>query len=74
MKPAFRHRGVSAAAGLASARRPRVGAAVGPLGPARGRDRGVLKVARTVAAAAHPGTLEAGHVAEAVQYRRRGSD
>ena len=59
---------------LADAAKPLLSAAVEQLGLSARAYHRVLKVARTVADLAHSETLEVVHVAEAVQYRRRGSD
>jgi magnesium chelatase family protein len=59
---------------LAPDAQPLLAAATERLGLSARAFHRVLKVARTVADLAGSDRIEAPHVAEAVQYRRRGSD
>ena len=59
---------------LAADAEPLIATAMEQLGLSARAFHRVLKVARTVADLAGSDTIEALHVAEAIQYRRRGSD
>ena len=59
---------------LVDAARPLLASATDRLGLSARSFHRVLKVARTVADLDHCEAIEAGHLAEAIQYRRRGGD